>query len=117
MAEPATRRPRAKTEKPTEPKTEPTPGSTAAAPESATAPAEAHAHEGGVCPVAWCPICLAVTAVQPLRPEVVEHLLKAGTALLLAFRGVLDARADDLSGDAGAEPAAGPTRLEKIDLG
>ncbi len=115
MAEPATRRPRAKTEKPTVSKTEPTPGSTAPAPEAA--PAEAHAHEGGVCPVAWCPICLAVTAVQPLRPDVVEHLLKAGTELLLAFRGVLDARADDLSGDEGEEPAAGPTRLEKIDLG
>ncbi|MGZ4132877.1 MAG: hypothetical protein ACXVWF_07505, partial [Actinomycetota bacterium] len=70
-----------------------------------------------VCPVAWCPICLAVTAVQPLRPDVVEHLLKAGTELLLAFRGVLDARADDLSGEGADEPAAGPTRLEKIDLG
>lgn len=117
MAEPATRRPRAKTDEPTGSKTEPTPGSTIPAPEAAAAPAEAHMHEAGVCPVAWCPICLAVTAVQPLRPDVVEHLLKAGTELLLAFRGVLDARADDLSGDGGAEPAAGPTRLEKIDLG
>ena len=35
---------------------------------------------------AWCPICMAVTAVQPLKPEVIEHLLKAGTELLLAFR-------------------------------
>jgi hypothetical protein len=107
MPEPATRRARPKTT-PMEPKAEPEP-------EPAAEP-EPHAHEG-VCPVAWCPICLAVTAVQPLRPDVVEHLLKAGTELLLAFRGVVDARADDLQGaEAEAEPA-GPTRLEKIDLG
>jgi hypothetical protein len=72
-------------------------------------------HAPGTCPVAWCPICLAVTAVQPLNPQVVEHLLKAGTELLLAFRGVLDARGDDLSGADAARDGA--TRLEKIDLG
>jgi hypothetical protein len=74
----------------------------------------ADAHEPVACPVAWCPICMAVTAVQPLRPDVVEHLLKAGTELLLAFRGVIDARADEL--DPSADDAV-PTRLEKIDLG
>ncbi|MGE5227363.1 MAG: hypothetical protein ACM3OO_10870 [Planctomycetaceae bacterium] len=113
MAEPATRRARAKTDRPVQPKEAPEPQAEAA---GAAAPTEQHVHEGGVCPVAWCPICLAVTAVQPLRPEVVEHLLKAGTELLLAFRGVLDARADDLGGAASDEPS-GPTRLEKIDLG
>jgi hypothetical protein len=79
------------------------------------ADAQAHAedHGAGTCPVAWCPICIAATAVQPLRPEVVEHLLKAGTELLLAFRGVIDARADSYAEE---EPAA-PTRFEKIDLG
>lgn len=80
-------------------------------PEPAT---EAHGH--AVCPVAWCPICMAVTAVQPLRPEVVEHLLKAGTELLLAFKGVIDARADEVAGSA-TEGSDGPTRLEKIELG
>ena len=66
----------------------------------------------GTCPVAWCPVCLAVSTVQPLAPEVVAHLLKAGTELFLAFQSVLEARADDL-GDTPAEPV----RLEKIDVG
>jgi hypothetical protein len=90
--------------------------------EAVPPPTEDAAGEGsetdapGACPVAWCPICMAVTAVQPLKPEVIEHLLKAGTELLLAFRGVIDARADELSGqdDAGS---GGPARLEKIELG
>jgi hypothetical protein len=74
---------------------------------------DAHVQTG--CPVAWCPICMAVTAVQPLKPEVIEHLLKAGTEMLLAFRGVIDARADELHPPEGDQP--GPTRLEKIDIG
>jgi hypothetical protein len=45
---------------------------------------------------------------------VVEHLLRAGTEMLLAFRAVIDDRADDVSG---AKDTDGPTRLEKIDLG
>jgi hypothetical protein len=77
------------------------------------APDDPHVHGG--CPVAWCPICMAVTAVQPLKPEVIEHLLKAGTEMLLAFRGVIDARADELHPPEGDQP--GPTRLEKIDIG
>jgi hypothetical protein len=76
--------------------------------------AEDEAHAPSTCPVAWCPICLAVTAVQPIRPDVVEHLLKAGTELLLAFRGVIDARADGMSPDGSGD---GPTRFEKIDIG
>ena len=77
---------------------------------------EASAHsEGaaGVCSVAWCPFCMAASAVQPISPEVVGHLLKAGSELFLAFRSVIDGRADDLEGGA---PAA-PVRLEKIDVG
>jgi hypothetical protein len=67
------------------------------------------------CPVAWCPICMAVTAVQPLKPEVIEHLLRAGTEMLLAFRGVIDARAEEMQPTEGDRPD--PTRLEKIDIG
>ena len=67
------------------------------------------------CPVAWCPICMAVTAVQPLKPEVIEHLLRAGTEMLLAFRGVIDARAEEMQPSEGGPP--NPTRLEKIDIG
>jgi hypothetical protein len=66
------------------------------------------------CPVAWCPVCLAVTTVQPLRPDVVEHLLKAGTEFFMAMRAVIDARADGMT----EESSNGQkTRLEKIDIG
>lgn len=80
------------------------------------APQEAAAvHAPVACPVAWCPVCLAVSATQPLRPDVIEHLLKAGTELLLALRAVVDTRADEVAGDPDAEATG--TRLEKIDLG
>lgn len=78
--------------------------------------ASAHDSEGagaGVCSVAWCPFCMAASTVQPISPEVVGHLLKAGSELFLAFRSAIDGRADDL---AGGTPAA-PVRLEKIDVG
>jgi hypothetical protein len=73
------------------------------------------AHALDVCPVAWCPICLAVTTVQPLKPDVVEHLLKAGTELLLALRSVVEARSDEVTGAEATK--SGPVRLEKIDIG
>jgi hypothetical protein len=66
------------------------------------------------CPVALCPICLAVSAVQPLRPEVVDHLLRAGSEFFLAIRAVLDARTNDVDPGPGGSSA---TRLEKIDIG
>jgi hypothetical protein len=84
-------------------------------PEGTSGSPEAAEHEPAGCPVAWCPICIAVTAVQPLKPEVVEHLLKAGTEMLLAFRGVIDARADEMRPP--EEDGPGSTRLEKIDIG
>ena len=103
----------------TRPKPAVAPGPSAAEgsePSGEATPEEAAAtHPTPACPVAWCPICTAVTAVQPLKPEVIEHLLKAGTELLLAFRGVIDARADEMTGE--GRDAAGPTPLEKIDLG
>lgn len=94
----------------TEPVPEPVPR-----PETAEAPSDGTMHAGG-CPVTWCPICVTVGAVQPLRPDVMEHLLKAGTELFMAFRAVIDARADEASGSGedGPPPA---TTLEKIDLG
>jgi hypothetical protein len=74
------------------------------------------ATEGGgengrhVCTVGFCPICLAVTTVQPLRPEAVEHLLNAAREFLLAMSAVLTARADDTGGKESA-----PT-LTRIDI-
>lgn len=63
-----------------------------------------------VCTVGFCPICLAVTAVQPMRPEAIEHLLNAGREFLLAMTAVLGARADDAGGKERA-----PT-LTRIDI-
>jgi hypothetical protein len=64
-----------------------------------------------VCTVGFCPICLAVTALQPLKPEVVEHLLNAGREFLLAVKAVVDARAEDVMDDDDRE-----RRLERIDI-
>ena len=72
-------------------------------------------HAPATCPVAWCPVCLAVTAVQPVKPEVVEHLLKAGTEFFLALRSLIDARADDLADPDEREP--GDDGFQKIDIG
>ena len=48
--------------------------------------------------VAFCPICLAVTAGQGAAPDVVEHLLAAAREFFLAARAVIDVRGDHLSG-------------------
>jgi hypothetical protein len=80
-------------------------------PASASGPAATSADAGHVCNVAFCPIGLALTAVQPLKPDVVEHLLLAGREFFLAAKALMDVRADDLSKDGGS-----PT-FEKIDIG
>jgi hypothetical protein len=61
--------------------------------------------------VAFCPICLAVTAAQGAAPDAVDHLLRAAREFFLAARAVMDARAEELS--RGGET---PTRLEKIEI-
>lgn len=60
------------------------------------------------CPVALCPICTFVSLTGEARPEVVEHLLKAGQELLLAVRAVIDART--------AGPPAPAPDLERIEV-
>ena len=82
-------------------------------PEPAPEPAAEHTAAPPVCPVAWCPVCTAVSAAQPLHPEIVGHLLKAGTELWLAVQALVDQRAQEVA----PQEAAGPTRLEKIDVG
>jgi hypothetical protein len=85
-------------------------------PEQGTTPAaETTAHEAGTCPVAWCPVCFAVTAVQPVKPEAVEHLLKAGAEFFLALRSLIDARADEVAG--ADDEGDGERGLHKIDIG
>jgi hypothetical protein len=66
---------------------------------------------GHVCNVAFCPIGLALSAVQPMKPDVIEHLLLAGREFFLAAKAVLDARADELKDDGVS------TTFEKIDIG
>jgi hypothetical protein len=70
---------------------------------------DSHAKGGQVCSVGFCPICLAVTAVQPLKPEAVEHLLNAGREFLLAMTAVMGARADEAGGK---EKAPTLTRID-----
>jgi hypothetical protein len=60
-----------------------------------------------VCPVGLCPVGMFLTMAGEARPEVVEHLLKAGRELMLAARALLDAR---------LQQAKEAPRLEKIDL-
>ena len=81
--------------------------------EDAEEPAEASV-EGHVCTVAFCPIGLALSAAERVQPDVVSHLLVAGREFFLAAKAVMDARADDLTGEASRE---GSPRMEHIDIG
>jgi hypothetical protein len=63
------------------------------------------------CPVTFCPICIAVTGTQPIRAEVLEHLLAAGRELLLAVQAAASAST------VGKDEDASGGRLEKIELG
>jgi hypothetical protein len=65
-----------------------------------------------VCNVAFCPICMAVTAAQGAAPEALEHLLKAARELFLAARAVVDVRGDHLDGADGPKTA----KLERIEI-
>jgi hypothetical protein len=60
-----------------------------------------------VCPVGFCPIGMALTVADQVRPEVVEHLLAAGREFLLAVKAVIDSRAEGLQRS---------SPLEKIDI-
>jgi hypothetical protein len=65
-----------------------------------------------VCPVAFCPICSAVSAINRASPDVVQHLLVAGQEFLLALKAVVDARAADFE-----EPEDRERPFERIDIG
>jgi hypothetical protein len=89
---------------------EPSEGGRRRAPRAAGADEEPTAADRHVCTVSFCPICLAVTAVQPIRPDAVEHLLNASREFLLAVTSVLSARADDAENE-GPKPT-----LTRIDI-
>ena len=74
-----------------------------------------------------CPICAGLAALRGARPEVVEHLAKAGVELFLAARALLDGA---VAGDAPAPSRRGRRRagtatsgggavdgLQRIDVG
>lgn len=63
-----------------------------------------------VCPVAFCPVGMALSTAQLAGPDVVEHLLAAAREFLLAARAAIDVRAD------GFERKDG-NRLERIEIG
>ena len=51
-------------------------------------------HGDDACPVAFCPIAMALSTASQLRPDAVEHLLAAGRELMLAAKSALDAAGD-----------------------
>ena len=67
-----------------------------------------------VCTVAFCPICMAVTAGQGAAPDVFEHLLAAAREFFLAARAVIDVRGDHVSGVDASQN--GSKDFEKIEI-
>jgi hypothetical protein len=59
------------------------------------------------CPVALCPVCMTVTALGEVRPELVEHLMAAGREVLLAMRTVIEARLEETDR---------PVRLQRLTI-
>ncbi|HEX7463815.1 MAG TPA: hypothetical protein VF382_02840 [Actinomycetota bacterium] len=62
------------------------------------------------CPVAFCPVGLALSVMRNAKPEVMGHLQAAAREFLLAAKAVVDTRVSDL--DDGEEPA----KLERIEI-
>ena len=69
---------------------------------------QAQAGQHPVCSVAFCPICMVVSALGDARPELVEHLLVASREMLLAARAVIDARLETME----EQPTTGLQRIE-----
>ena len=93
-------------------------GAATTAGDGAAAPAdteeEAAATQQPVCTVAFCPICMAVTAGQGAAPDVFEHLLAAAREFFLAARAVIDVRGDHVSGV--DQSANGSKDFERIEI-
>ena len=72
----------------------------------------------------FCPFCAGLARLRETRPEVVEHLVKAGAELLLAARVLLEGAAEPsgspASGRRRTRRTAGDTAgngLQRIDVG
>jgi len=77
-------------------------------------PPEGGKQQQPVCTVAFCPICMAVTAGQTAAPDVVEHLLAAAREFFLAARAVIDVRGDHVGG--ADENPNGSKDFERIEI-
>jgi hypothetical protein len=99
----------------TDPKhTKESPSDEGSEPTTSESDAEGSEDKRLVCNVAFCPICLAVTAAGGAAPDALEHLLSAAREFFLAARAVIDVRGDQLSGE---EPSPnGSGDLEKIEI-
>jgi len=64
-----------------------------------------------VCPVAFCPICTAVSAMNRSSPDVVSHLLVAGQEFFMALKAFVDARAAEF------DAAEDDPPMQRIDIG
>jgi 3-keto-L-gulonate-6-phosphate decarboxylase len=60
-----------------------------------------------VCPVALCPVGMFLSVTGDVRPEALDHLLRAGRELMMAGKAIIEARADEVR-----EPA----KLHRIDV-
>jgi hypothetical protein len=60
-----------------------------------------------VCPVALCPVGMFLSVTGDVRPEALDHLLRAGRELMMAAKAVIEARSDEVR-----EPA----KLHRIDV-
>jgi len=58
-----------------------------------------------------CPFGLVSFAVRNTNPEMMEHLMKAGMELMLAFKSLADAAAEKLGNTARADDG-----LQRIDI-
>jgi hypothetical protein len=97
------------------PETEPGHGAGSTEGDGATAPTDPKTQsQPPVCTVAFCPICLAVTAGQGAAPDVFEHLLAAAREFFLAARAVIDVRGDHVSG--ADQSANGSKDFERIEI-
>lgn len=64
---------------------------------------QAGAPGGRACPVAFCPVGMALTFAEAARPEVVQHLVAAGHELMLAVKAMVDARTEAMGAASGLE--------------
>ena len=72
-----------------------------------------------------CPICAGLAALREVRPEALEHLVKAGAELLLAAKALLDGAGEAARGPTPRRRCPRPTGngdhagkgLQHIDIG